>query len=93
MDNDMALQSIKLFPKQIKHAIEDIDKLTFDESYKNADKIVIGGMGGSMFSYYVITALYLDLLKVPFISVNDYRLPSYVNQNTLFIASSYSGTT
>jgi glucose/mannose-6-phosphate isomerase len=53
--------------------------------------IVLAGMGGSS-----LPGVYLRSwpgTKVPFEIVRDYDLPKYVNQNTLFISSSYSGNT
>ena len=53
--------------------------------------VVLGGMGGSSWpASYVKTWPGLNL---PFEIVKDYRLPSYIGENTLFIASSYSGNT
>lgn len=55
------------------------------------NNIVLGGMGGSGWP-----ALYMKswaALKVPLEVVSDYKLPGYVGENTLFIASSYSGNT
>ncbi len=53
--------------------------------------IVLGGMGGSGWP-----ALYVKTwpsVKVPFEIVNNYSIPGYVDEHTLFIASSYSGNT
>lgn len=53
--------------------------------------VVLGGMGGSGWP-----ALYVKSwpgANVPFEVVSNYSLPKYVNEHTLFIASSYSGNT
>jgi glucose/mannose-6-phosphate isomerase len=53
--------------------------------------IVLGGMGGSAWP-----ALYVQSwpgVKVPFEISRTYAVPGYVNEHTLFIASSYSGNT
>lgn len=53
--------------------------------------IVLSGMGGSAWP-----ALYMNTwpgVNVPFEVSNNYTIPKYVNENTLFIASSYSGNT
>lgn len=57
------------------------------------DNIVVCGMGGSAYGGYVITSLFKGQLKKPLISVNDYHLPAFVNNKTLVIVSSYSGST
>jgi glucose/mannose-6-phosphate isomerase len=51
------------------------------------------GMGGSGLGARVIESVFADQLKHPFIRINDYGLPNFVNENTLVFCSSYSGTT
>ncbi len=61
------------------------------EGVKDIKNVVLAGMGGS-----ALPAVYLRSwpgTKVPFEIVRDYELPIYVDQNTLFISSSYSGNT
>ena len=53
--------------------------------------IVVGGMGGSALAGQIISSW--PKLKLPFEVVKNYDLPEYVNESTLFIASSYSGNT
>ena len=66
----------------------------YDVSFNARGKIlnvVLGGMGGS-----ALPAVFLKSwpgLNVPFEIVRDYTLPGYVDASTLYIASSYSGTT
>ena len=53
--------------------------------------VVVGGMGGSGWP-----ATYIQSwpgVSVPFEISRTYTIPNYVNENTLFIASSYSGNT
>lgn len=66
----------------------------FDVTIEPANEIkniVLGGMGGS--------ASYAEIYRVwpgsslPFEIVRDYNLPKYVDSNTLYIASSFSGNT
>lgn len=59
--------------------------------FKNITNIVLAGMGGS-----ALPAVYLRSWPgtyVPLEIVRDYELPNYVNEQTLFISSSYSGNT
>lgn len=53
--------------------------------------VVLGGMGGSALAANMLHTW--PGLNVPFEIVRDYQLPNYVGENTLFIASSYSGNT
>jgi glucose/mannose-6-phosphate isomerase len=53
--------------------------------------IVVAGMGGSALAAGIVKSWVR--FEVPFEVVRKYNLPSYVNENTLVIASSYSGNT
>jgi glucose/mannose-6-phosphate isomerase len=60
-------------------------------SFSNIRNIVLAGMGGS-----ALPGVFLKTwpeIKVPFETVRDYSIPEYVNEETLFISSSYSGNT
>ena len=94
IDKQDVYSSIKYLPDQINQVISDIEKIKFPKNYQNANLIVISGMGGSIFSYYVLESLFQDNLRAPLFKINSYHLPKSVKKNkTLFIASSYSGTT
>ncbi len=87
------MASIKLIPEQIRQAWTESTAIRFPDGYRRAKNIVISGMGGSIYNYHVIESLYSDNLKVPLVKVNNYGVPSYVGPETLFVASSFSGTT
>ncbi|HSX05942.1 MAG TPA: bifunctional phosphoglucose/phosphomannose isomerase [Candidatus Saccharimonadales bacterium] len=53
--------------------------------------VVLGGMGGS--AWYAMFLQSWPGLAVPFEIVRDYNIPRYIDEHTLFIASSYSGNT
>ncbi len=53
--------------------------------------VVLAGMGGSALAAELAKSTYV--LEKPFEIVRDYDTPEYVNNQTLFIASSYSGNT
>lgn len=55
------------------------------------ENIVLGGMGGSALAANMLHT-WPGLTK-PFEIVRDYTLPQYIDEHTLFIASSYSGNT
>jgi glucose/mannose-6-phosphate isomerase len=60
-------------------------------SLEGVTNIVVGGMGGSAWP-----ALYLKSWPgtlVPLEVISNYNLPTYVDEHTLFISSSYSGNT
>ena len=55
------------------------------------ENIVLAGMGGSSLPGVILGSW--PQLRVPFEIVRNYDVPSYVNEKTLFISSSYSGNT
>jgi glucose/mannose-6-phosphate isomerase len=79
-------------PEQIKDASQIPIKIKKPRGidYRN---IVIAGMGGSGIGGDILRSLLLPSLKIPVITIKDYRLPGFVTKNTLFLAVSYSGNT
>lgn len=93
LDTQDQLGSIKLLGKQFQHGWENVHALTIPDTYKDISKIVFSGMGGSALGAYVTRYLYGLDLPVPYEIINDYHLPSYVDNTTLVITQSYSGST
>lgn len=93
LDPENVLGSIEQVGLQCQQAWEDVKRIQFHDSYKNPENIVFAGMGGSALGAYVIKSLFFDSLTLPFEIVNGYHLPPYVNEHTLVIVCSYSGTT
>lgn len=93
LDKSNCLGSIKQLYLQCRQTWQDIEKIKINKSYKKVENIVVNGMGGSSLGTHVIESLFFDELKIPLITVRGYKLPKFVNKNTLFIASSYSGNT
>lgn len=60
---------------------------------KNFSSIVFCGLGGSAISGDLLCDYLSDEMKLPFTVVRSYNLPSFVNEKTLVIISSYSGNT
>jgi glucose/mannose-6-phosphate isomerase len=93
IDAQNALGSIEMTGSQIQQVWKDAQDISFDESYRTVKNIVVAGMGGSVLGTHVIQTVFKNELKVPVFIVPDYELPSFVNEDTLVIASSYSGST
>ena len=87
------LGSIQLVGKQIEQVWKVAKGLKIPASYRNIDNIVVLGMGGSALGAHIIKELYKKDLGIPVEIVNNYHVPGFVNNKTLVIASSYSGTT
>lgn len=93
LDPSNVLGSIAMFPEQCTQAWYDAKTIQFPSEYKNVTNIVVCGMGGSRFTPRTIKELYWDRITLPYEIVDGYTLPAYVNDKTLVILSSYSGTT
>ena len=93
IDTKNVYASVTQLAKQCRQALEETQNIAFPTEYKNVKNIVLCGMGGSAYAAYFIKALFAKTLSVPLELVNGYDLPEYVNENTLVLLSSYSGTT
>lgn len=93
LDKSGVYDSIEQLPKQCLHAWEDTRDLVVLPSHRNVNKIVMTGMGGSGLGARVIESVYGEKLEYPLVRVNDYDLPDWVDEKTLVICSSFSGTT
>lgn len=93
LDSGRVLDSIEALGSQISQAWQEVKGLKLPLTFKNFDKIVVNGMGGSALGADIIRSLFADRLKAPLILINSYHLPKCLDSKTLYIMSSYSGTT
>ncbi len=78
--------------KQVSDAWNNIFDLSSLKNHKFSS-IVFCGLGGSAISGDLLNDYLSGEFKIPFIVVRGYNLPSFVNEETLVIISSYSGNT
>ena len=93
LDQSGIASSIESLGLQFRQAWEEATKIVIPKSYRKIDTILINGMGGSALGGHIIEALYGEKLSVPIKVINSYVLPGFVDSRTLYIISSYSGTT
>ena len=94
LDKSNLLGSVEALPAQITDTLDQTAGITVPADYKTGIKnAVVSGMGGSVLASYIIKNLYKSELNVPFDVISHYDLPGYVDESTLVILSSYSGTT
>ncbi len=93
LDTSGMLSQLHQFPEQCQVAWERTQKFNLPREYSGIDKVVILGMGGSAIGGDIARRLSLTESRVPVWVVRDYSLPPFVDENTLVIASSYSGNT
>lgn len=85
--------SVDALPEQMKQAWNEASKLEFPREFNDVKQAVFIGMGGSNLGFRIVRAVFQTAKSRPFELVNSYDLPAYINEETLVIASSYSGNT
>lgn len=86
-------QLIEVFPENISDALEIAASHQFQKPDRDIKNILICGMGGSGIGGKIVSLWMASDSSVPVEILNDYNLPNWVDQNTLVIGSSYSGST
>ena len=90
---DKMRKLIEDFPNQLRDALRIGEKSEVKPASKEIRNVVIAGMGGSGIGGSLVASLVQDDIKVPLIINRTYTTPAFVNEYTLFIASSFSGNT
>ena len=85
--------TIRDLPRQCRAAWQEAQAFELPADYRDVDRVVILGMGGSAIAGDLFRALAALESPVPIISHRGYDLPLLVDGRTLLIASSYSGNT
>ena len=81
------------FPKQIEDAVVIGESRVAPFRARALNNIVLTGLGGSAIGGDLLRAFTADQLPLPFIVNRNYSLPSFVDQRSFVIVSSYSGRT
>ncbi len=93
IDSHNLRSRLKQFPSQCTKAWEMGLGFSLPSDYTKVERIVVLGMGGSAIAGDLLSD-FLHRVDGPSIEVfRDYGLPGNLNENTLIIASSYSGNT
>ena len=93
IDPQGMLDRIRDLPHQCRAAWQEVQTLKLPDDYRDIDKVVILGMGGSAIAGDFVRSLVALESPIPIFSHRDYELPLLVDGRTLLIASSYSGNT
>ena len=89
VDSQDMMKVIKDFPKQCREALELAKGISIPEEIKN---IIITGMGGSAMGGDLLK-IYLSSTNIPVYVNRDYKMPNFVNEESLVFTVSYSGNT
>lgn len=95
MDSLGWLDAVAGLPEQLTAAHEAAGAIPASDlpSFDGIRNIVVAGMGGSGVAGDVLDAVASGALPVPVRVLKQYRLPGFVDEDTLFFAMSYSGGT
>lgn len=86
-------QLIQDFSKQIAEAISIGSAFNPTETDRGFSNVVISGLGGSGIAGTITAEVMADEAVIPIVTNNGYTIPGFVDEDTLFIACSYSGNT
>ena len=81
------------FPNQLRESLVIANNAVVSAPANPIHNIVLAGLGGSGIGGNMVAELIKQECKIPFAIYKGYELPSYINENTLVILSSYSGNT
>ncbi len=81
------------FTKQLTEAINIGENAKLSSSTNKIRNVLISGLGGSGIGGSLVSELTAMETTAPIAVAKGYFIPNYVNETTLFIASSYSGNT
>lgn len=81
------------FPEQWGRATSMTESLDLDIDKSRISKICFAGMGGSAMGAELIRSYSIDRCSYPVQVIRHYEIPAWIDENTLFIACSYSGNT
>jgi len=81
------------FTNHLTDAMEIGDTSNLKTSDKKFNNILICGLGGSGIGGTIINDIVSPKANIPILATKDYSMPNFVDENTLVIASSYSGNT
>lgn len=84
---------IEDFSKQIAEAIRIGSAFDPTETDRGFSNVVISGLGGSGIGGAIAAEVMAEEAVIPIVTNNGYTVPGFVDEDTLFIACSYSGNT
>ncbi|MCS6795770.1 MAG: bifunctional phosphoglucose/phosphomannose isomerase [Raineya sp.] len=84
---------IEEFPSQIRKAVEIGKNIRVTPHNEEIQNIFIAGLGGSGIGGNLVESIVSPALQVPLLVGKNYEIPKFIGKNTLFIASSFSGST
>ena len=85
-DSQDMLACLHEMPELCQRAWRMAMNFNLPEDYRKINKVVISGMGGSAIGGELVSSLVATEARIPIFISRDYRLPAFVDSETLFIA-------
>ena len=93
IDKSHVYKSIETFPDQIRQVLEEAHLIKVPYEYSKVNQVVVNGMGGSNLGVGIVKSAWSGEIKTPITILSGYEVPANVDNNTLYVISSYSGNT
>jgi glucose/mannose-6-phosphate isomerase len=87
------LRHLASFGNQLRAGWQLTRGLELSAEHRAAPAVAVLGMGGSAICGDLVRGIFADRLRVPVATLRDYDLPAWVDESTLVLAVSHSGTT
>ena len=84
---------IARFPAQLEEALQIAEAAVINPHDEIIQNVYVAGLGGSGIGANFVSEFIREECDIPYTVGKGYSIPAYVNENTLAIASSYSGNT
>lgn len=86
-------QLVARFSEQLEEALSIGENAVINQHSAPIHNVYVSGMGGSAIGGSFVAEFVNEELKIPYTGGQGYDIPAWVGENTLAIASSYSGNT
>ncbi len=93
IDTQNMWEFLTTFPEQWKEAVESTKNIELTINKGDISNICFAGMGGSAMGADLIRSFCYESSPYPVKVVRHYEIPNWIDENTLFIACSFSGNT
>lgn len=87
------LEMVKRFPDQLIDAIQIGECAIINKPNAKSSLVYVSGMGGSGIGADFVSSFIKTRCSIPYLVNKTYESPSYINTESIVIASSYSGNT
>ncbi len=89
----MIQELIEGFIEQLKKSMKIAQNEQVIQAQDGIQNLVVAGLGGSGIGANLVESLVRQHMPIPYVITKTYDIPNFVDENTLFVASSFSGGT